>query len=182
MGNRSPLQLIPALAMLLLNGCASISKNECLSANWEDVGIRDGANGQPEEYLIRHSTACAKVGVTPDRSAWLKGRERGLERFCVPQRAYRIGESGGGFDVGICRNFDEERLLGAYERGREVNRLASVLGSIDSEMGNIRATLERKDLEPKQRESLAYRLGQLEAQRYQAQRDYDDARYRAQNL
>lgn len=183
MNHRSLLRVCTALALLgAVSGCASISKSECLSANWQDVGIRDGANGKPEEYLIQHSTACAKVGVTPDRSAWLKGREQGLERFCVPQRAYQSGEYGGGFDVGICRDFDEERLLSAYEQGREVNRLASVIGSLDSEIGNIRAALDRKDLESKERERLAYRLGQLEAQRYQAQRDYDDARYRARSL
>jgi hypothetical protein len=96
-----------------LQGCASISKSECLTANWEDVGVRDGANGRGEEYLIQHSKACAEVGVTPDRESWLKGRDRGLERFCVPQRAYSIGEYGGHFDVGICRGFDEDRLARA---------------------------------------------------------------------
>ena len=46
-----------------------------MNASWEDIGIRDGANGRPEEYLIQHSTACAKVGVSPDRGAYLHGRE-----------------------------------------------------------------------------------------------------------
>ena len=44
-----------------VSGCASLSKSECMNASWEDIGIRDGANGRPEEYLIQHSTACAKV-------------------------------------------------------------------------------------------------------------------------
>lgn len=55
-----------------------------------------------EEYLIRYSTACAKVGITP-------------------YRAYQSRESGGSFNVGICRNFDQDRLRDAYGRGREVN-------------------------------------------------------------
>ena len=101
MNNRSLLRVFAALAVLgSLGGCASLSKSECMNANWEDIGIRDGANGQPEEYLIQHSTACAKVNVVPDRGAWLHGREQGLERFCVPHRAYQLGEYGNGFDVG----------------------------------------------------------------------------------
>src|SRR5689334_544633 len=104
MNIRSLLRLVTALALLgSLHGCASLSKSECLNANWEDIGIRDGADGRPEEYLIQHSKACAKVAVTPDRDAWTKGREQGLERFCVPYRAYQLGEYGGGFDAGICR-------------------------------------------------------------------------------
>jgi hypothetical protein len=184
MNNRSPLLRLLAAATLLatLTGCASLSKDECLSANWEDIGVRDGANGQPEEYLIQHSTACAKVHVVPDRGAWLHGRERGLERFCVPHRMYNIGEYGGNFEAALCRNFDQERLVDAYEKGRDVKRRVDTLGSIDVELRDIRTALERKDLEQKERERLAYRLGQLEYERVDAQRALDDARFRARDL
>jgi hypothetical protein len=178
--------LLPILAAVAVcaafSGCASLSKSECLNADWQDIGVRDGANGQPEEYLIQHSTACAKVGVTPDRERWLAGREQGLERFCTPQRAYQIGEYGGSFDAAICRNFDQERLFDAYNKGRDVNRLASEIGSLDTEIRDIHVLLEQKDIAPKERERLAFRLGQLVYQRNDAQRAYDDARYRARNL
>jgi hypothetical protein len=183
MGNRSLFTLLTGIALLCtLGGCASLSKNECLAANWEDIGVRDGANGRPEEYLIQHSTACAKVNVVPDRGAWLHGRERGLERFCVPHRAYQIGEHGGSFDSGICRNFDQDRLQVAWEKGRDVHRLGAELAAIDTEMRQISSTLERKDLENKERERLAFRLGILVAQRVEAQRAYEDARYRGRDL
>ena len=66
--NGSLIRLLAALALVgSLSGCASLSKSECLSADWEDIGIRDGANGQPEEYLIQHAKACSKVHVVPDR-------------------------------------------------------------------------------------------------------------------
>jgi hypothetical protein len=172
--------LVVAFAMSA--GCASISKSECLSANWEDVGVRDGANGRGEEYLIQHSKACAAVNVTPDRESWLKGRDRGLERFCVPQRAYQIGEYGGSFDVGICRGFDEDRLARAYDRGRDVHRISQDISSLNAEINSLRNLLEKKDLEQKERERLIYRLGQLEYQRHDAQRAYEDARFRARNL
>jgi hypothetical protein len=176
-----------AVALLgALGGCASLSKSECLNANWEDIGTRDGANGQPEEYLIQHSTACAKVHVTPDREAWLKGRDMGLERFCVPYRAYQIGENGGGFDVGICRNFDQARLSDAYQKGRDVNHLAGELSSIDGELRDITLRLEDKDkdhpLEKKERDALMFRLGVLTVQRVEAQHAYDEAKYRARDL
>ena len=187
MNSRSLIRVFAALAVLAsLGGCASLSKSECLNANWEDIGIRDGANGQPEEYLIQHSTACAKVHVVPDRGAYLHGRETGLERFCVPHRAYQIGEYGNGFDVGICRNFDQERLQDAYEKGREVNRTANEISSIDSEIRDINVRLEDKDkehpVEKKERDALMFRLGVLTVERVTTQRAYDDARYRAREL
>lgn len=181
--NGSLTKLFAGLALIgTLSGCASISKSECLSANWEDVGVRDGASGHPEEYLIEHSKACARVNVVPDRGAWQHGRERGLERFCVPQRAYQAGEWGGGFDVGQCVNYDQERLNSAWQKGHEVNRLSGVVSSLESELRDVRTQLERKDLEQKERERLAYRLGQLEYERVDAQRAYEHAQYRARDL
>ena len=183
MNIRSVLRIFAALALVAsLGGCASLSKSECLSANWEDVGIRDGANGQPEEYLIQHSKACAKVNVVPDRGAWLHGREQGLDRFCVPYRAYQIGENGYGFDAAICRNYDQDRLISAYEQGREVNRLGNQLASIDSEIAGIHDRLDDDDMEKKERIALAFRLGQLAHERNDMERAYEDARYRARNL
>jgi hypothetical protein len=187
MNTRSLLRVFSALAVLAsLGGCASLSKSECMNANWEDIGIRDGANGQPEEYLIQHSTACAKVNVVPDRGAYLHGREQGLERFCVPHRAYSLGEYGSGFDVGICRNFDVDRLQVAYDKGRDVHERSNELGSIDSEIRDINIRLEDKDKEhplaKKDRDALLIRLGMLTVQRIDAQRAYEDARYRARDL
>ncbi len=151
-------------------------------ANWEDVGIRDGASGRPEDYLIQHSKACAKVNVAPDRGAWLHGREQGLDRFCLPYRAYQLGEYGGGFDVAICRNYDQDRLVNAYEQGLEVNRLANSLASIDGEVRDIHNRLDDEEIEKKERVALAFRLGELVYQRNDLQRAYEDARLRARNL
>ena len=183
--NRSLIRILAALALIgSLGGCASLSKSECMNANWQDIGIRDGANGRPEEYLIQHSTACAKVGVRPDREQWLRGRDQGLERFCQPHRVYEIGEGGGGFDAGICRNFDEDRLVDAYDKGRDVNHRTNALNDIDNEMRDINAKLadKKSELDKKERDALVFRLGVLTVERVDAQRALDDARYRARDL
>lgn len=181
--NASLVRLLAALVLVgSLSGCASLSKSECLAADWEDIGVRDGANGRPEEYLIQHAKACAKVDVVPDRGAWQHGRERGLERYCVPRRAYQNGEYGSGFDVGQCVSYDQQRLEDAWRKGNDVHRLSNDLGSIDGEIRAIHAELEKEDLERKERERLAFRLGQLGYQRIDTQRAYEDALDRARNL
>jgi hypothetical protein len=122
------------------------------------------------------------VNVAPDRSAWLQGREQGLDRFCVPYRAYQLGEYGSSFDVGICRRYDQERLINAYEHGLEVNRLGAEVDALQSEIYSLRTALEKEDLPPKERERIAWRLGRLEYQRNDAQDAYETARYGARNL
>lgn len=182
--NASAVKLLAALALVAtLSGCASLSKSECLAADWEDIGVRDGANGRPEEYLIQHAKACSKVDVVPDRGAWQHGRVRGLERYCVPHRAYRDGESGSGFNLEQCVNYDQERLTDAWRKGNDVHRISNDLSSIDGEIHSIRDQLENDEkLDHEAREHLAYRLGQLGYERIQAQRAYEDALDRARDL
>jgi hypothetical protein len=162
---------------LALQGCASLSKDDCRVANWQDIGRRDGRNGYSEDRLMDHAKACAKVGVTPDRDAWLQGRDEGLESYCDPRHGFRIGDSGSGFSNGICRNYDEGAFISAFEEGRELYRLRGEIDQISQEMQNISHALENKELERKERERLAYQLGLLTAQRIDAQHRYDRARY-----
>ena len=75
--------------------------------------MRDGANGRPEEYLIQHSKACAKVNVVPDRGAWQHGREHGLERFCVALTRTSRANTAAASMSACARNFDQERLTDA---------------------------------------------------------------------
>ena len=62
------------VAVAFLSSCASMSEQECLSANWLDQGFRDGRNGQPLRRFEEHRQACAKVGVRPDQRLYLQGR------------------------------------------------------------------------------------------------------------
>jgi hypothetical protein len=95
---------------------------------------------------------------------------------------YQIGEYGGGFDAAICRRYDQPRLINAYEQGLEVNRLGHLLASIDGEISHIHERLDDEDVDRKEHAALAFRLGQLAFQRNDAERAYEDARYRARNL
>ena len=74
----------------------------------------------------------------------------------------------------------------AYQKGREVHRLGGELSAIDGEIRDINIRLEDKDKEKplgkKERDALMFRLGVLTVERVNAQRAYEDARYRARDL
>lgn len=50
------LKMILLSSVLMLNGCAIMSKNECLSANWALIGQNDGFNGDGsfKQKELRH--------------------------------------------------------------------------------------------------------------------------------
>ena len=86
--------LIVAAAFFGLTGCATLSKQECMTGNWQAIGFADGAAGRTADYLNNHNKACAKVGVAADYKAWEQGRKEGLKQYCSESNAYQIGRRG----------------------------------------------------------------------------------------
>ena len=53
--------------MLILvgaSGCATMSKEECLVANWREVGFTDASQGYTQDRVAEHRSACAEAKVT----------------------------------------------------------------------------------------------------------------------
>lgn len=112
-------------ALVTLAGCATMSKKECQHANWEAKGETDGLNGALPDHLNRHAQACAKVGITPHRANWEKGRKKGLLTYCTEANAYQTGRSGHTLTP-VCGFVGRVKLLQIqdhYEDGRRIYRL-----------------------------------------------------------
>lgn len=80
--------------VFLLSSCATLSKQECLIADWQAIGYNDGVAGYQSERLASHTKACAKASVAPDYMAWERGRELGLKQYCTTNNAYNVGRRG----------------------------------------------------------------------------------------
>lgn len=157
---------VPALAVLLsamvLSACGTLSKEECLTADWDAIGERDGAAGYASTSRIAgHAKACAKAGVTPDQTLWRAGYERGLVRYCTPQNGLQVGESGGSYN-NVCPVAKASRFLAAFDVGKRAHRARSDLDRA------------KRDVETKQREvsdTLKSFAGMTDEQRIAAQYD-----------
>jgi hypothetical protein len=57
-----------------------MSKNECLSANWEFIGQQDGISGAGS--LAQRTTVCAKHNVVMDRALYAEGYKKGVRTYC----------------------------------------------------------------------------------------------------
>ncbi len=86
--------LFALLIITLLSGCASMSKKECLNANWEAVGYSDGSRGVHYTQLEKHRQSCVEHQVVPDDEAYRDGWEQGIRRYCTADNGYRAGQSG----------------------------------------------------------------------------------------
>jgi len=127
-----------------LNGCSSMSANECMATDWRTVGYEDGVSGYSGDRVGQYRKACTKHGVTPDLNAYQHGRDQGLLEFCKPLNGFRTGARGRGYN-GVCPAALDGAFLEAYESGRQLYNLKSRVGSTENEIYSMRAESERID-------------------------------------
>jgi hypothetical protein len=133
-----------AIALAATSGCAPVSKSECQTGDWYDIGVRDGARGYGEERFLENAQACAKHGITADRERWLDGRMQGLQRYCTPHNAFEVGARNESYG-GVCRQFNEDGFMRAYSAGRDLAEARATRSRWDSEISDIRDKLDRDD-------------------------------------
>lgn len=135
---------IALCALGLLAACATLTEEECRAGNWFDIGVEDGANGRVPGFLAAHAKACADLGITPDQTAWEKGRQAGLPRYCTPQRAYDVGRKGRDLSP-VCPASRLPALETANARGQEWHRITERILDLEDEIRDINAELRALD-------------------------------------
>jgi len=143
-------RIAPALslffAVLILASCQTLSKDECVAADWRVIGEQDGSDGrEPQKRFGKHVKACEKAGVIPDQTAWNEGYQRGLFNFCTPQRGLSHGQSGKSYK-NVCPPALEQGFLSGYRLGAEENAKKAAIRRIESNIrtaeNEIRSTEE----------------------------------------
>lgn len=156
-------------------GCATMSKNECLEADWHQVGYRDGKTGSPRARFQRHSEACAEHGIRADRNAYFRGRDQGLDRYCTTENGYQQGKMGRAYR-GVCPPELEGAFLDAYRHGLEIHEYHAAVDKLQRRLTAIERQIAQKedlaytgDLSKERRLELRYEIKQLEMEQLEAE-------------
>lgn len=156
-------------AALALSGCATLSEEECKTADWGRLGYQDGAAGHPESRLAEHAEACAKIGIRPLADIWRAGWDRGVRAYCVPSVGWNEGLAGRSYQ-GVCRGRGEEAFLPAYRAGADIHRLQSRLDSNASDINRLERELRNAKTD-KDRQQLRQRLNELDWEQSRLRRE-----------
>lgn len=160
---------------LLLAGCASMSPEQCLRADWRQVGFSDGTSGSSAARINDHAKACAEVGVRPDLDAYLRGREQGLANYCRPENGFLVGRSGGMPNSADCPEQMKHAFIDQYQRGYQIHVIEADLAQRRAHIANntsriyrnndrihaIRTEMDKKDLPDDRRKSLLNEYNRL---------------------
>lgn len=171
------------LFSLLVSGCATMGKNECLNAQWQSVGYEDGAKGYNASRIGDYRKSCAEYNVTPNLEAYMQGRLQGLAQWCTPSNGYYQGTRGAVYN-GICPEALESDFEFAMSEGRAVydyqktihdremliKRLHREYSAIEEQISFMEAELISNQVTPRRRRAL---LDEIRA----AERDRELLRY-----
>ncbi|MBX5011942.1 DUF2799 domain-containing protein [Rhizobium lentis] len=178
------IRLLVALAAtvgfgLFLASCNTLSKEECVAADWRVIGESDGAAGyEPQQRFAAHAKSCERVKIVPDQSIWFQGYQAGLVRYCTPLSGLARGQSGGGYAnvcppetaSGFLRGFN----LGAKQHGLQerFNAMQNDYSSKETEIDELSVKL--RDAKDEERSALRRRIEDLEDDMHDIRRDQRD--------
>jgi hypothetical protein len=108
---------IPAVAIILLVvGCATVSKEDCLVTDWFEIGRVDGMQGTARTALQNRAKLCLEHGVNADRRAYYQGHDEGLKYYCTAQKGFELGRKGASYRS-VCPLQLEKDFRAGYQNG-----------------------------------------------------------------
>ena len=170
-------RILPGMAMaaiLLLQGCATLNREECVVADWRLIGYQDGVAGKSASTVGTYRKDCAEHAVVPDLDAYQTGRIEGLQEYCKVDNGYQLGRAGKGYAT-VCPSNLEPGFRLAYNEGREIYIARSVLkrtrvriktlqtdlAHIDEDRKYLLVDLVSDGLKGSERVSILYELSEL---------------------
>lgn len=137
-------RLLPLL-VFGLSACATLSKDECLTADWRTFGVEDGANGRGVSRIGKYRESCAEHGVTPNLEEYRAGHEIGARTFCTPSNGFAKGRAGAGGYENFCPNDVASPFLAAYGRGQAVYSAEQKLNTARQALAEVVDELDTLD-------------------------------------
>jgi hypothetical protein len=126
--------------LLAVSSCQTLSKDECIAADWRVIGEQDGADGHdPQQRFGKHVKACEKASVIPNQTLWNEGYQVGLYKYCTPLRGLSAGQAGSAYN-NVCPPDLERQFLSGYQLGMEEYRIKNDIRNLENQI----ATAERR--------------------------------------
>jgi len=137
---------------LLLNSCATLKEEECLTVNWYNIGYEDGTNGYESSRVALHRKACSKYGVIPDLSLYQQGRSEGLVEYCTPHKGYSQGVNGLTYRD-VCQGNLKNPFQQAYNIGHDIYLFQKQIQHGQRDQDNLAREIGKIDLLIKEKEA-----------------------------
>jgi len=150
--------------LALLSGCSTLSEQECRSADWYLLGVKDGKQGELASLLDEHKESCTRYGIRPDENRYLAGREAGLKQYCQPGNAFSSGMNGEEYK-GVCPPDVDAAFRRNNTAALEVYNSRKKIEEIDRQLSRKEHELTEKDTPEKEKIHLREEIRDIDRKR-----------------
>jgi len=142
------------VAALLASGCATMSPEQCMVADWYELGERDALAGLDSNHLANRAKACQEAGYDIDSEAWYAGFDAAIPAFCTLDNGFRYGIVGNSYR-NTCPSEIQAEFLEGYDVGTRIYALEQQVASSQRRLNSIQANIERaQDSDTPDRQSI----------------------------
>ncbi len=145
--NKLKLVLLVSIT-LLLQACASISPDECQTADWYNLGYGDGQSGYKRDRVNDYAQECSKVNIQVNIEQWQQGYEQGNQMYCAPENGYRLGRDGQSYH-GVCFN---QQFVQNYNAGKRQYEIDREIQDLKQQIANLKEKLHHEQNDDIKRE------------------------------
>ncbi|MBU2874547.1 DUF2799 domain-containing protein [Marinobacter salexigens] len=162
---KTPLHCITRAALVGLlfagfSGCATLSEGECKTADWQEIGRKDGSKGYTRARLHKHYEACAEYKVEPQADRYYAGRDAGLKQYCTPRKGFDEGREGNRYR-GVCPPDLERGFLAEFSKGEMIHEIDTNIETVERDISRKEQLLSDDDTSSKERLEINRELREL---------------------
>jgi len=156
------------IILLILTGCATMTAEQCVAADWQTIGHQDAMEGRASGHLRHHIDACSDHGITANETAYTAGHAEGARAFCTPANGFRLGRSGGA-NNNICPDDLANAFSVTYEAGRDLYSRKQAVHSAESNLDSLERQMRQLEQTIAHNENVIATLGLSQTDRAQLQ-------------
>ena len=150
-------------------GCRHLSKEECITGAWEEIGRQDGASGETSDKFADHVEECREYKVTPDKTLYMSGRSQGLRRYCTPENGWEMGKRGRTYNS-VCPPQLEDAFMQGYNAGKQIYDIDNQIYDIERNITRAQKRLDNPLVSPGEARDLRREIRRLEDERRELRR------------
>lgn len=170
-----------ALPLLLLAGCSTMNAEDCLNADWEVIGMKDGEKGKLQSSIADYNEQCGKHKVTPNKKQYMFGYGKGLVVFCTKESGFAEGKKNAK-NNSLCKGDSKLAFNDGFTIGQEYFAVKKEISSLESTIRGNKKSIERMIKSLKKQKEAISESEDITAARKEYSENYNSAKAKAVTL
>ncbi len=152
--NNKLLLSVLSLSLMFLSACATLDEGECETANWYELGVKDGEKGRKESTYTTYRKDCSEYNIDVNVEEYRTGWQSGIVSYCDADNAFILGIDGNR-GINYCPLDLRDSFSSAHSLGYAIHSYRKRIDQINYRVEEIIKILVEEELTQEEKGDLA---------------------------